>query len=152
MPKHNESFTVARRPDYDYEAAFNMFIKELDNQGFKNLDVQYGKSLTIKETRPPFQGDWPVTIKTDMILGEDSVVLTMFSSNFGIGPIQKRHCVKIHTWTRNRLLRYFPETGECPSLVEEEIQAAIAAAAAQDALDEYEEYEALPEEIEETEE
>ena len=68
--------------------------------------------IKIKETRPPFMGDWPVTIITEMVVGEDSVLFNMHSSNFGYGPFQKNHCVKIHNFVKNRLLVYLE--GELP--------------------------------------
>ena len=145
MPSKKESFTIKKRADIDYPAVFNEFIRGLDNQGFKNVDLEPGKMIKIKETRPPIMGDWPVTTVTEMVEGEDSVLINMHSSNFGFGPIQKKHCVKIHNFVKNRLMVYLE--GELPEdhFTGSEMKKGVPVAK-QNALQEPEE---LPEEYEE---
>ncbi|MBQ9931008.1 MAG: hypothetical protein IJO79_01510 [Firmicutes bacterium] len=163
MPRKKETFAVEKRADIDYTEAFNNFIRGLDNQGFKNLDLEPGQMIKIKETTPPFMGDWPVTILTEMFIGEDSVVFNMSSSNFGYGPIQKKHCVKIHNYVKNRLMIYLE--GELPAdhFIGGQLSKAAFLArkkggnlpepeAEEELPEEIEEYEELPEEYEEHEE
>jgi len=152
MPRKKETFAVEKRADIDYTEVFNNFIRGLDNQGFKNLDLEPGQMIKIKETTPPFMGDWPVTILTEMFIGEDSVVFNMSSSNFGYGPIQKKHCVKIHNYVKNRLMIYLEGDLPADHFIGGQLSKAAFLARKKGNLPEPEAEEELPEEIEEYEE